>query len=469
MLKINQLITNTITKRNQMKIGLMLRLIIAIFIVIPNIAFSQELLIDKVVARVGSENIYLSEVEEEYSYAKANSKQELPSTAKCEMLNNLIIQKMIVHQAKLDSIQVEDSDVESQLNLRFESILQKMNGDEKFFQEYYGANVQEMKDRFRDDQKQKMLSDKMQGKLIESVKITPAEVLSFFNKIPVDSLPYLSSEVEISEIMIAPEVNEKERQMALDQMKDIEKQLDNGAKFDELAKKYSADTESAKRGGDLGFAKRGAYVPEFESAAFTLEPGKRSEIVETEFGFHIIELIERKGNTVHAKHILISPKITDEDITKAKVKLDSIRTLLVNDSIKFENAVKIYSDKNIPSYSNAGKMKNPNTGTNYFETKDLDPESYFAIDKLKISEISNVLETKNFKGEKMFRILKLQSKTAPHQINIKQDYDKIVQYAKEGKKAEYFDKWVVSKLASSKIKVDLIYSDCDSLMKYMTN
>jgi peptidyl-prolyl cis-trans isomerase SurA len=427
---------------------------------------AQNYLIDKVVARVGGETILMSEVEDEYSYLKA-AKKEVTAEAKCEILKNMIVQKMIIWQAKLDSIEVKDEDVESQLTFRFDNILQKMNGDEKFFQEFYGATVQEMKERFRDDQRQKMLADKMQSKLIDKVKISPAEVQEFFSSIPADSLPYLSSEVEISEIIIKPEVNEVERQKALSKMQEVLKKLEAGEDFGELAKKYSVDVESAKKGGDLGFAKRGAYVPEFESAAFTLEPGKRSDIVETEFGFHVLELIERKGNTVHAKHILISPEITDDDRLKAKNKLDSIKTLIANDSITFEEAVKLHSDKDSPSYSNNGKLKNPNNGTNYFEMRDLDYETYFAIDAMKPNDLSKVLEIKNFKGEKNYRLLKLYSKSEPHQASLKKDYDKIVLYAKEGKKAEFFDKWVNQKLDGTKIKVDLIYADCPEVTKWI--
>jgi peptidyl-prolyl cis-trans isomerase SurA len=429
-------------------------------------SFCQEYLIDKVVVKVGSEMILLSEVEDEYSFLKSQEKNITPDV-KCDIVKNLIFQKLIVYQAKLDSVEVSDDEVESQLNFRFESILQKMNGDEKFFEEYYGATVQQMKDRFRDDQRQKMLADKMQGELINKVKITPKEVEAFYKSIPVDSLPYLNSEVEIGEIVVSPEVNGMERQKALDLMTDIKSRIEKGEDFGELAKKYSADIESGKRGGDLGFAKRGIYVPEFESAVFTLQAGERSEIVETEFGFHYIELIERKGNTVHAKHILISPEITDADRALAKRKLDSIRVLIMNDSLTFEQAVKKFSKKEMPSYSNNGKMKNPNNGTNYFETRDLDPETYFAIDKLKVNELSAVTEIKDLKGEKIYRLLKLQSKSKPHQANLKTDYDKISNYAKESKKAEYFNNWLEDKLKKTNIKVDYIYNECDFLSKWI--
>ncbi|MFM2393205.1 MAG: hypothetical protein RLZZ546_1187, partial [Bacteroidota bacterium] len=407
---------------------------------------SQKYLIDKVVARVGSEYILLSEIEDEYSFLKANKAENLGPDKKCEILKNLIAQKLIVYQAILDSVQVTDEEVESQLNFRFENILRQMNGDEAFFKEYYGATVNEMKERYRQDQKNKILSDKMQGKLIDKVQITPNEVNEFYNSIPRDSLPYLNSEVEIGEIVVQPEVNDAEKARALKTITEVRDKIKNGEDFSALATKYSMDVESAKKGGDLGYAKRGVFVPEFESAAFTLQPGEMSDIVETEFGFHIIQLQERKGNTIKAKHILITPDITMADRDLAKKKLDSIRLLISLDSMKFEDAVKKHSIKTLPSYSNNGKMKNPNNGTNYFETKDLDPETYFAIDKLKPGELSKVLELKDLRGEIMYRILKLQSKSKPHQANLKQDYDKIAYYAKESKKAQYFDEWIQDKM-----------------------
>lgn len=436
------------------------------FILLVQVVFGQSYLIDKVVARVGGENILLSEVEDEYAYMVA-SKAKISANAKCEILKNLIAQKLIVYQAKLDSVEVSDEDVESQLNFRFESILRQMNGDEAFFQDYYGATIGEMKERFREDQRQKLLAEKMQAKLIDNVSITPAEVIAFYNGIPKDSLPYLSSEVELGEIVLQPEVNDAERKKALDLATELKDKITKGEDFGLLAGKYSEDPESAKRGGDLGFAKRGVYVPEFEAAVFTLQPGEVSEVVETEFGFHIIQLMERKGNSVRAKHILISPDITQADRELAKRKLDSIKVQIENDSLTFEQAVKKHSIKTMPSYSNNGKMKNPNTGNNYFETKDLDPETYFAIDKLNIGGLSKVVEFKDLKGDKMYRLLKLFSKSKPHQANLKQDYDKISYYAKESKKAQYFNTWIEDKMKKAYIDVDVLYLDCPNLAQWI--
>ncbi len=429
--------------------------------------YAQPFLVDKVIARVGSEYILLSEIEDEYSYMAAANPTTTKPEMKCNIIKNLVAQKLIVYQAKLDSVEIKEEEVESQLNYRFESILRQMNGDEAFFKEYYNATVNEMKDRFRDDQRQKILAEKMQAKLIESVKITPAEVQAFYKKIPQDSLPYLSSEVEISELIMSPTVNETEKLKAYNALKDIVDRIGKGEDFATLATKYSMDRESAKKGGDLGFAKRGVFVPEFESAVFSLKEGEMSDIVETEFGYHVMQLIQRKGNVVNARHILISPEITYLDRERTKANLDSIRTLLAKDSMTFEAAVKKFSDKKSQSYSNNGKMKNPNTGDNYFQTKDLDPDTYFAIDKLKPNELSKVLESKNMKGDKIYRIIKLQSKSKPHQANLKQDYDKISSFAKESKKSEYFNTWIQKKMEKTNIIVDPLFFDCEDLNQWI--
>ena len=222
-------------------------------------AWSKAQLIDRVVAKVGSESILLSEVEEEFSYAKSKS-PGLPDDVRCDILDNIIAQKLVVYQAKIDSVEVTDEEVETQLDFRFESILRQMNGDEAFFEEYYGASVADMKERFRDDQKSKILAEKMQQKLIAEIEITPREVEQFYNTVPVDSVPYFKSEMEISEIVLEPQVNEVERAKALQKITDLRNKVVSGeASFSDIAGKYSQDPGSALRGGDLGFAKRGVF------------------------------------------------------------------------------------------------------------------------------------------------------------------------------------------------------------------
>ena len=420
----------------------------------------QSILIDKVVAKVGSEHILLSEVEEEFSYAKTKD-PSLTDDIKCLIIDNMIAQKLVIYHAKIDSVEIAEDEVETQLDYRFESILRQMNGDEAFFQDYYGATVAEMKERFRDDQRHKILAEKMQYKLISEIEITPKEVEKFYKGVPSDSLPYFKSEMEISEIILTPKVNDVERNKALDKITDLRKKVVSGeATFADIASKFSQDPGSAVRGGDLGFAKRGVYVPEFEVTVFSLAKDEISEIIETEFGFHFIQLIERRGNTIRARHVLIKPEITADDLTLAKNKLDSIRQLIASDSMTFEEAVMKFSLKNLPSYSNSGRVKNQNTNNTFFAADDLDPDTYFAIFELKPRQLSSPLSIQLPDGQKAFRLIKLNTISKPHKASLKEDFDKIAGFAKESKKNEYFLKWLKKKREETFIYTDPMFKDC---------
>lgn len=420
-------------------------------------------LVDKVIAKVGSEYILLSEIEEEFAYAKSKD-PGVSDDIKCVILDNMIAQKLVIYHAKIDSVEITDAEVETQLDYRFESVLRQMNGDEAFFEEYYGASVAEMKERYRDDQKHKILAEKMQHKLISEIEITPKEVEKFFKNVPSDSLPYFKSEMEISEIVSLPLVNDIERQKALDKIKILREKVVNGTEtFADVATKNSQDPGSAARGGDLGFAKRGVYVPEFEATVFSLAKDEISDIIETEFGYHFIQLIERRGNSVRARHILIKPEITQSDLDKTKVLLDSVRQLITIDSLSFENAVKKYSVKSVPSYANGGRVKNQNSNNTFFAADDLDPDTYFAIYDLKPGAISKPMLITMPDGKKAYRLIQLNSTSKPHKANLKEDFDKISNFAKESKKNEYFLNWLKTKRTETYIYTDPLFSYCKTV------
>lgn len=420
-------------------------------------------LVDKVIAKVGSEYILLSEIEEEFAYAKSKD-PGVSDDIKCVILDNMIAQKLVIYHAKIDSVEITDAEVETQLDYRFESVLRQMNGDEAFFEEYYGASVAEMKERYRDDQKHKILAEKMQHKLISEIEITPKEVEKFFKNVPSDSLPYFKSEMEISEIVSLPLVNDVERQKALDKIKILREKVVNGTEtFADVASKNSQDPGSAARGGDLGFAKRGVYVPEFEATVFSLAKDEISDIIETEFGYHFIQLIERRGNSVRARHVLIKPEITQSDLDKTKVLLDSVRQLITIDSLSFENAVKKYSVKSVPSYANGGRVKNQNSNNTFFAADDLDPDTYFAIYDLKPGAISKPMLITMPDGKKAYRLIQLNSTSKPHKANLKEDFDKISNFAKESKKNEYFLNWLKTKRTETYIYTDPLFSYCKTV------
>jgi len=268
--------------------------------------------------------------------------------------------------------------------------------------------------------------------------------------------------------VIKPQVNEEQKGIAKEKLDRIREKIVSGEKtFEEMALKYSMDPGSGARGGDLGFAKRGSYVPEFEATIFGLKKDEISEVIETEFGFHVIKMLERRGNSVRGRHILITPEITFADNELAQKKLDSVRTLIQVDSITFEAAVKKFSDEKAQSYNNNGRIKNRSTGNNFFRTDELEYDEYIEIIDMEPGDLTQVLEGKDFTGETQFRILRLQSITEPHQANLEQDYDKIARFAKEGKKSEYFASWVQDKMKETFIEINTIYDYCDQLKEYI--
>lgn len=426
-------------------------------------AQNDKAVIDKIIASVGGEIVLYSELQEQLAYM-GERQPKLPPDYQCMALQSIIVQKLLVNQAKLDSIEVKDEEVQSQLDARNERLLGLFNQDQKALEEYYGMTLDQIKEQLRGDMRSQILAERMQKTIIDKVTVTPAEVKEFFNNIPKDSLPYFNSEVEIKEIMLKPVVNETQKAIARQKVEDLYKRITEGKEsFEELAKKYSEDLGSGKSGGDLGFQKRGVFVPAFEAAVYKLEKDQVSSIVETEFGFHIIQLIERRGNLVHARHILIKPEITAEDYKLAENKLDSIRTLITSGKITFSEGVKRFGDKNAQSFNNDGRVLNPKSGNTFFEMADLPTNIFFAVESLKVGEISKPVESAPDEGEKFYRLVLLQNRSKPHKANLKQDYNKIQTAALEQKKATYIDKWMVEKLRSTYLIIDPIYDSCTNL------
>ena len=439
------------------------------FVLFALLAFSkplcaqENLVIDKIIAKVGTEYILLSDVESQYSFASERA-GDGSLDLKCEILQSLVGQKLIVHQARLDSIEIPADQIEASLDFRIDGVLRQMNGDEAFFEDYYGMTINEMRENLREDLEQQMLVERMQNELLNSVTITPKEVKEYYAEIPQDSIPYLSAEVEISEIVVKPEVNAIERAKALQQIIDLRKRIvEGGENFEELATKYSDDPGSARNGGDLGYAERGIYVQEFEAMAFSLEENEISDPFLSVHGYHIIKMIDRRGNKIRVKHILIKPNITSDDMDLAKVKLDSVRIAIDSSKMTFRDAVKRYSIEDVPSYHNGGRIQNPATQKALFDMADLPSEIYFAIEELEVGDVSTPLEYPLPTGEKYYRIIKLDSKTKPHRASLEQDYTKIQEYAKESKKNVYFSDWLENKINSTFIEVDKAYLNCPSL------
>ena len=419
----------------------------------------EELVIDRVIGQVGSEFVLLSELEEQLAYAR--ERQALPDeAARCQIMEALIGNKLLVHQAKLDSVEVTDEEVNTQLDARIDRILSLMNNDQEYFREYYGKSVVEMKADMRDDLERQLLANKMRQQILSKTRVTPSEVVAFYNSVPFDSLPYFNSEVELREISIKPRVNDEERAKAIEKLEGIRQRILKGENFDQLASTYSDDPGSARNGGDLGWMKRGTLVPEYEATAYNLEKDEISEVIESEFGFHIIQLLGRRGNSIHTRHILVKPAITEPDLEKIRLEMLEIKELIETDSFEFSEAVKEFGDDDNQSFHNGGRLVNPATGNTFFEIGELDPDIYFTIDTMEVGDISQPILYYLPTGEQAYRIIQLTSRSEPHRANLQQDYNKILTATREQKKAEAFKVWMETRLKSTFISVEPEFLDC---------
>ncbi len=438
-------------------------LILLVSILTLTMNAQDRMLIDRIIARVGTEIILLSDVEAQYGYTVEQSGFPDP-TIKCQIMENLIGQKLIVHHAKLDSVEVSPDQIESNLDYRIDQVLRQMNGDEAFFEEYYGMTVNEMRDNLREDLSQQMLAESMQSQILNEVNITPKEVKQFYNSIPTDSIPYLNAEVELKEIVIKPEVSAEAKAVALQELVDLRKKIVAGTvDFGEMAKLYSDDPGSGAQGGNLGYAVRGTFVPEFEATAYSLEKREISEPIETEFGYHILQLLDRRGNKINLRHILIKPELTETDNILAKTKLDSLKLQIERGDLTFSEALRKNSYEKVPSFNNNGLMQNPNTGNTIFQTSELSYDIYIATEEMELGDLSGPLDYPLPTGETYYRMVKLISKTRPHKANLEEDYAKILRFAKESKKSEYFSNWIEDKFKNTFIKIEQGYLECPEL------
>jgi len=436
-------------------------LYIITFLLVANFLLAQEegKVIDQIIAVVGGNIVLESEVEAQYiQYRMQEGASGSSTTIKCSLFENMLYQKLLLNQAELDSVEVSDGQVEMEMDRRLRHYISLIGSVEKF-EEFYQKSILEFKDELREQVKEMMLVESVQQTITTEVNITPSEVKSFFKELPQDSIPLLNSEVEIAQIVKLPPINREEEESVKNKLQEIKYRVLNGENFATLAILYSEDPGSAKDGGELGLFGRGEMFPEFEAAAFSLDKDEVSDIVETEAGFHILQMIERRGEYVNVRHILLRPKVSPLDLAKAKIELDSIAILIENKEYTFEEAVVEFSDD--PSKNNGGLLINPFTGNALFESDQLDPKVFFVIDKLEIGEISTPVQFQTEDGKDAYRILNLRRRTEPHKANLKQDYDRIQEWALENKKMEVINEWIEDKAESTYIKVNDKYKECD--------
>ncbi len=415
--------------------------------------------IDKIVAIVGDNVILHSDIENQYmQYVMQGYTQK--GEIHCQIFEELLFQKMLLNKAEVDSITVTPSQVNSELDRRMRYFIRQIGSPEKL-EEYYNKSIVELKDELRGSIREQLLVSQVQRTLTDEITITPSEVKDFFNELPKDSLPVIPQQFQIAEITLVPEVSHEDEVKIKTRLRELRERIINGSSFKLLAELYSEDPGSAEEGGELGMFTKGEMYPEFEEAAFKLEVGEVSPIVETEAGFHIIQMIDREGEYINVRHILLMKKVSGRRLMEAQFELDSIRNMIREiDTLTFAIAAREYSDTY--DETSAGIVLNPQTGSTKFSPEEMEKQMYFAVDDLEEGEISEPVSHTTQSGAKAIRIYKMLEKTEPHRANLDDDYDKIKSSALERKKSLKIKDWVNTKSKETFIKVlDDRYKQCD--------
>lgn len=426
---------------------------------------------DKIMAVVGKSKIILkSEFEQQVQQTaqQQNAGHPLPDSMRCLLLQEMITGKLLVEQADRDSLFVTDEEVEGTLDNRVRYFISLYGGKEKL-EQMTGKTVYQMKEENRDVIKEQLLSDKVRSKIISAVRVTPADVKNFYDRQPKDSLPFYPATIEAGEIVMAPPTNPELDKYAREKIEDIRRQVVvEGKSFETMAGLYTMDPGSRDNGGLYKEVTRtGGFAQEFVTAAFRLQNGEVSPVVKTRFGYHIIQMVERKGEQVDIRHILIIPEHTEADYVAAMHKLDSIRTLVVNGKMTFSEAVgKFSTDDN--SKMTAGMIADPRTNSTQLEVDQVDPQLALMLDSLKPGSISAPQQYRTQRGELSTRIVFLKSRTEPHRANLTDDYSKIQAVAKAQKEYERMERWVEERLPTYYLKIDPEFGSCGTISRWMS-
>lgn len=425
---------------------------------------NDEPVVDKVVAVIGKNIVKLSDVENGYVSIRVRQGYENAFENRCNILEGLLINKLLLHKGQLDSTEVSDEEIEANVQYYLKQY-ERQYGSHEAIRQATGYNYDELKDLFTKMLHDRLLSERVQAGLTSNVKITPHEVNQFFNNIPADSIPEIPETIEIAEIVRKPEINNEERERIKIELNKLRERILNGDRFSTLATLYSEDPGSSSKGGELGFFTRGDMVSEFEAAAFALKPGEVSPVIETQYGFHIIQLIERRGNTINCRHILMMPKVSAEDLLKARILLDSIAQEIRLGHTTFAEAAKQFSDG--ANRIEGGKVTHPGTGSFQFTIDDLKklyPGIAFA--SMNAGDISNATAMKTDENKDAYRLVAVVKRNPTHKANLQDDYDRIYNAALENAKQEKIYDWAQKTIKNTYIKIDDEFKGCNFHLKW---
>lgn len=443
---------------------------IAVCPVLAQNALSQELIIDQVVGVVGANIILQSEIDAQYQ--QTGSAEPLDQTTRCKFLEELLYQKLLLAQAQKDSLTVTESQIEQEQDRRMNYFIQQFGSEERFVA-FYGKSVDDFKSDLKDNVRDLLLAQQMQGKITNDITVTPNEVKSFYENIPEDSIPFINVEVEVGQIVKKPAVTAEAKKEAKDKIASIRQRIMKGESgFATMAALYSQDPGSANKGGLYEGIQRGQFVPEWDAWAFKMKPNEISEVFETVYGYFIIQLIQRRGDIVDARSLLIAPKVDANDLLNAKLALDTIyETVVNNDTLPFATGAARYSDDE-ETKNNGGLILNPYTGSSRFQMDEigqLDQSVAFAIDKLKVGEMTKPMPFMTRDGKQAYHILYLKTRTTPHKMNLTDDYQKIQTMALNKKQQEAIQTWVKRKATNTFVRITDNYKTCTFNNKWNNN
>jgi len=416
--------------------------------------------VDKIIAKVDNYIVIKSELERAYQDYLTNGGSQ-SQEAKCQYLAMLVRNKLMLAKAEIDSVVVLDAEVDMNTQNRMDMILAQSGRTVDELEALYGKTMEQVRLELREQIREQMIVSRMEEELTKGIVVTPSEVKKFFNRIPKDSLPYFSASVEVAQIVKIAKVNEAQENETKGELISIRNRILAGEDFSKLAKDFSDDPSVIQNGGEMGWSGRGRMVPEYEAMAFKLKPNEISMPFKSPFGIHIMQLIERRGNEYNSRHILISPKPSQKDLDDASKYLDSLRFLVINDSIKFQAAAKEYSD-DVVTKGNGGFFSDGDGGLQ-LTVDELDPIVFFKLDSMKVGEISKPITYRTDDGKDAVRILFYKARIAPHQASLEQDWTKIQRATLGEKKEKILEKWFQKARLDVFINIDPTYDYCGLL------
>ncbi len=422
------------------------------------VAKSQSsVVVDEIIGRVDDYIVLRSELESTYLDILSRG-ERISGNTKCAVLKDLITTKLLVAKAEIDSVLVDDNQVDQELNTRMALIINQI-GSEDEIERYYNKTIAEFKRELFDDIKEQLVARKMRQEVLNEIEVSPEEVKEFYEGIPRDSLPYFSTQVKVSQIVKIPKVGRVQKEKVQNELLEIRDRIINGESFEILATLYSEDPGSAQNGGNLGFVGRGAFQPEFEAEVFKLKPGEISMPIETQFGYHIIQLIEKRGNLFNSRHILLQPEFSDQDIANTVNFLDSLKKAAYTDSITFEELAREHSEDKFTS-SFGGYFTDASGGENVL-VEELDPVIFFTIDTMEVGDISVPFESRTDDGKLAYKIIYYKEKIPPHLGNLESDYQRFRTFSLNKKQVDELNDWFEEAKKEVFIKIDPEYNVCE--------